>query len=70
MEDEMAIDANVFMKKYEMQIGVLKTLQERVADAIGRAEKKLKQVNDGEPFEDVFGPFPSNQSQADQGEGG
>jgi hypothetical protein len=72
MEDEMVIDdENDFMKKFDMQIHVLKTLQERVQDAIGRAEKKLKQVNDdGEPFEDVFGPFPSSQSQEDQGGGG
>lgn len=71
MEREMVIDdENDFIEKFDMQIHVLKTLRERVQDAIGRAEKKLKQVNDGEPFEDVFGPFPSSQSKEDQGGGG
>ncbi|MCA1439453.1 hypothetical protein I6F07_04305 [Ensifer sp. IC4062] len=63
-------DESDFMKNFDMQIHVLKTLQKRVEDAIGRAEKKRKQVDDGEPFEEVFGPFPSSQSQEDQGGGG
>ncbi|NNU46800.1 hypothetical protein G9X68_06660 [Rhizobium sp. WYCCWR 11279] len=53
----MVID-DAFIKKYEMQIEVLKTLQRRVGEAIDRAQPqidKLKQgMNEGKSVEEVL----------------
>ena len=50
----MAIDDD-FVKKFQKQIDLLKSLDTAVQDAIRRANQKLDELNRGEPIEKVFG---------------
>ncbi|WP_324764973.1 hypothetical protein SO078_29280 (plasmid) [Sinorhizobium meliloti] len=55
----MAINRDDFIERFQKEIGILKNLQERVGEAIGRAEGRLRQVvEEGKSVEDVFGPIP------------
>ena len=49
----MAVDTNL-ERDLTNQIKLLEKLQERVGEAIGRANAKLKEVQDGKSREDVF----------------
>jgi hypothetical protein len=56
----MAVDRDDFIERFQKEIKLLKNLQERAGEAIGRAEGQLKQVvEEGKSVEDVFGPVPS-----------
>jgi hypothetical protein len=57
----MAIDKDAFVKGFQQQIQLLMDLDKEVQAAIGRANKNLKRINDGEPIETVFGPVPPKQ---------
>ena len=56
MEDTMTMEEREFIERYKTQVDVLRTLQKRVTEAIGRAEEKLERVANGEAIDTVFGP--------------
>jgi hypothetical protein len=47
-----------FIEKFKKQIDLLKNLEKAVQDAIGRAHRKLEELNRGEPIEKVFAVPP------------
>jgi hypothetical protein len=69
----MAIDEK-FLKSFEDQIDVLKSVEKAVQDAIGRANARLALLNKpehrGKNIEDVLGPGASKQGSVAQSQGG
>ena len=67
MEDTMTMEEREFIERYKTQVDVLRTLQKRVTEAIGRAEEKLERVARGEAMDTVFGPVQRSSTGKERG---